>query len=443
MTRILAIGSDRHFVARAVARGHDVTVVRNVTAVRNRLATFPDEVEELAVQDQTDLEEVLVRLGHAGRTPGDFDGIHTNHEGSIVVTGAIRAMASLPGPDPATAVLLRDKALQKGTLECAGVRVASSRVFQAPPSSLDVAGMGWPLIVKPSSGTGTARTYRLDDAEMFDSAMEKNFAASTDPLIVEQYVEGDELVLDGWVRDGVLEFASAARYAQTCLDVVSSGTSLRIHRGDEVVPEEDRESLCELASRALSALGLRSSLFHLEAFRSPTGELTFGECAARRGGGLTQEEVQLATGVSLADAAVDLCVGGAPNRTSGPSGTSRVVGSIDLGLRAGLVLGLPNTDELRALPGVEYFRYMTHLGARSEGPGASTASPAASALVRGDGLTEVDHRLDALEMAFTEGVVVIPDQDAGAMRHFQVEGLGRRDLVDVPFEPGTASGLVS
>ncbi|MFE5220259.1 MULTISPECIES: ATP-grasp domain-containing protein [unclassified Streptomyces] len=433
MTRVLLIGSDRYFAEACVARGLEVVAVRNAGAIRNGVLTFPEEVRQLPVADQTNTEAVISGLAHAGLTLGDFDGIYTNYELAVVMTAGLAQAAGVPGPGADVAVLMRDKYLQKQRLVQAGVAVTGSRVFWNPPVPADVEDLGYPLVLKPVAGVGTEATVRVEDSEAFRKAVTSFFPSGRNHkgLQVEQFVTGEEFCLDGWVHDGAIGFSSVGRYARTCLEAVEAGESLRIYRCTEATHPGLATEANRLATDALSALGLHSGVFHLEFFRLPDGKLVFSECAARRGGPFNEEEVRVSRSVSLAEAAVDLCLGLRPDGT--PTDPTCEVGSVHPKLPSGVVLNLPRAEELAAIEGVEYVRFYTYLGATYAGPSSSLYQPAAAMLVSAPTATELDLRLSQVETAFVKGSVVSPNTSPRQMRDFQSQVLGRDDLRYQPF----------
>ncbi|MEU8927780.1 ATP-grasp domain-containing protein [Kitasatospora sp. NPDC048545] len=413
-----------------MARGLDVVAVRNASVFSNGLLTFPEEVRQVAVPNQSDLEQVVSGLGHAGLAMGDFDAVYTNFEFAVVMAAGLAQNLGLPGLGTEVAVRMRDKYLQKQRLAEKGIPVAESRVFHTPPALADVEALGFPLVLKPVAGAGTESTTRVDDAKAFQRAADAFFSTkgARQVLLVEQFIAGEEFVLDGWVHDGVIGFSSLGRYERPCLEVATSGTSLRMYRCSEATHPGLAERATKLAADALTALGMCSGVFHLEFFRLPDGGLVFSECAARRGGAMVEEEIRLARSVSLAEASVDLCLGAAPQ--TAPTAQVLEVGSIHPKLPAGVVLDLPNIHRLAQQDGVEYVRYFTYLGATSSGSFTSTDQRAAAMLVSAPTLTELDKRLEHVETMFLDETVLSPNASPRHMREFQVEVLGRGDLAD-------------
>ncbi|MFE2528589.1 acetyl-CoA carboxylase biotin carboxylase subunit family protein [Streptomyces sp. NPDC059382] len=435
MSRVLLVGSDRYFAEACVARGIEVVAARDTSAFRNGMLAFPPEVLQLPVTSQTDTEAILTAPAHADLSLADFDGVHTNFEYAVVMAAGPAAAAGLPGPGTGVAVLMRDKYLQKQRLGRSGVAVAASKLFWSPPTAASVEDMGFPLVLKPVAGAGTDATTRVEDPDSFRRVVATFYAKSAHRgLLIEQFVEGEEFILDGWIHDGIIHFSSLGRYAQTCLEATNLGTALRVFRCSDSTHPDLQERAAKLASEALGALGLRSGVFHLEFFRTPDDRLVFGECAARRGGGLTEEAVLLSHSVSLAEASVDLCLGATPKVPQ--TAPTLEVGDIQPKLPSGVVFDLPRIEDLSAMDGVEYVRYFTYLGATSAGSPGSSRKPAAAMLVSASTPADLDTRIDQVEEAFLCGTVVIPNNTPRHMREFQVAELGRDDLRDRAYVHG-------
>jgi hypothetical protein len=95
------------------------------------------------------------------------------------------------------------------------------------------------------------------------------------------------------------------------MEIVAKNIPFRMYRSSN---RHHQHQASDLAARAFAALGLRSSVFHMEFFVRPDGELMFSECGARRDGVLREEEVRVSRGISLASAAVDIAMDRRPDQ---------------------------------------------------------------------------------------------------------------------------------
>jgi hypothetical protein len=176
---------------------------------------------------------------------------------------------------------------------------------------------------------------------------------------------------------------------------------------DPVVYAEVYENVTPTVRAALTALGLRNGVFHMEVFRNAqTGEVWFSECAARRGGGLTHEEIAFKFGIDLGAAALRLAAG----LTAQIAVDVRpgFVGATFLPQREGILLSCPTAQDVTERPSVAYARIELPAGFHMRGTVTDT-------IVRVGQVMLHSETLDGLRSAgahvvewFTEKMVVLP-----------------------------------
>lgn len=403
--RILLIGTDRYVLDACVRRGLDVVLVRGFHSVDNGQVEVPAGITVIAVEDQKNPEHVLAALLRAGYGATRFDAVQTTNEQSLVTAMVLARLYGCDRLDPLAAVLFRDKWLQKDAVRRAGVATARSTFVsdfrELPKLPYERA------VLKPAAGAGTALTAVVrNDAELAEAAASFQARnAAVRQFVLEEYVEGDEWVADGVVVDGDLRFLALGSYGMPCLEAVSGATPLRMRRFDPDTETHVYELARPLATRALNALGLTAGVFHMELFWDGA-RLLFSECAARRGGGLIQEEVHFKFGVDLADAAVAVALGQAPALDAAVR--PEAVGTTFLVGPSGVLLSSPTPADLRIQPGVRFARVEMPRGAVIAAGLADTNSRVGIALVTGENAVELFTRMDALTRLFAASCEVLP-----------------------------------
>jgi hypothetical protein len=144
----------------------------------------------------------------------------------------------------------------------------------------------------------------------------------------------------------------------------------------------------------------------MEFFRGRDDVLTFGECAARRGGGLIHEEVETKFNVHLGAATLRCALGRHPE----PAVESRpeTVGTTFLMGSPGTLVSCPSQDELMEQPGVVLARIEFPVGGQfAEGP-ASTDRRIGQVLVTADSEEGLQRRFAELREWFAERTVITP-----------------------------------
>lgn len=412
---ILMLGTDRYAMRACLRHDIDAVVVCGPGGRDNGFVHVPEGLCALPVDDQTSVEAIMMALHRAGLADRQFGGIQTTDEWALVTGSVLAPHLRCEFLDPATAVHFRDKSLQKRRVKAAGLKAARITVIDdIHDASGLLAGVDElpykKAVLKPIGGAATMRTSVVDSLAGLRAQGEAYRREKTKQrtFVLEEFVAGDEWVADGFVFDGELVFCSLGTYASPCLSTVSQGHALSIRRFD---PDRDLamfERGLPVVRTALRALGLRSSVFHMELFYDPeTGDVTFGECAARRGGGLIHEELQAKFGVNLGESAVLCAVGQRPEPPVKVD--PRVIGSGFLMGRPGTLVRCPSPAEITAQPSVLFARVERPYGARLAGEVAGTNDRIAQCLIATDSELEFTDRLAEVRAWFGERVVVIPE----------------------------------
>ncbi len=362
----------------------------------------------VVVPDPADVEGVVSGLARAGLSPGDFALICAAHEFTMVAAATLAVLggttASLPVP---VAVALRDKFVQKTRVRAVGVPTADFEVADAPGAvkeAVDRLG-GFPVIVKPTAGAGALDTTRLDCAAR---AEEWAAGAAAVPWLVESYVSGAEVHIDGVVRDGSVHFLSAARYLTNLIELHDGAAVV----GSVVIHPDAEPQLyaraADLTRTALPALGHTDGVFHLEAFEQPDGTLVFGECAGRVGGGRVDHMIERMFGIDLhqqwVTAALKLPADPVP-RTVQPGS----FGWVHLAAPAGRIRSMPGREALLGQAGVVEVEVRAKPGDVVPERRPDSRTRAARALVAGRDAAEVRDRITALQAWFAASVEVASD----------------------------------
>jgi hypothetical protein len=228
-------------------------------------------------------------------------------------------------------------------------------------------------------------------------------------FILEEYVPADEeWLVDGFVFDGELEFFALGRYSQPCLTVIADNLPFWTRR---LAPDTDADAYAAaepVVRAALAALGLRDGVFHMELFHDrASGKVTFGECAARRGGVLVHEEVQAKFNVDLCDAALLCALGHRPEPLVKVA--PQVVGSTFLPGRPGTLVDCPTPDEVLALPDVRFVRLECPPGTRFPATVNSTNQRVGQVMVAARSEERLLRRLGEVREWFEQRIAVLPD----------------------------------
>lgn len=407
---ILMLGTDRYAMRACLEHDVDAVVVCGPGGRDNGFVPVPAGLRALPVDDQASAEAILMALHRAGLAGHRFTGIQTTDEWALVTGSLLAGHLGCEFPDPVTAIHFRDKSLQKSRVRAAGVRATRVTVIDDIHEPID----DFPYaraVLKPVAGAATVRTSVVESlADLRARGAEyRREQTKQRTFVLEEYVAGDEWVADGVLYDGELLFCSIGTYADPCVSAVGETLPLSIRRFD---PDQDKayfDLALPVVTRSLSALGLRDGVFHMELFHDPaTGELTFSECAARRGGALVHEELQAKFGVSLGESAVLCAARRRPELTVKTD--PRVIGGGFLMGRPGTLWRCPSPAEITSRPGVLFARVERPFGTHIAAGLAGTNTRIAQCLVAADSPAEFHERLADVRAWFDGELVVMPDK---------------------------------
>ncbi|GAB3976807.1 hypothetical protein GCM10029978_064740 [Actinoallomurus acanthiterrae] len=402
---MLVLGRQPKSINALQRRGAEVTCVVPGDGRRSSVvaaSAFPS-AREICVTTPSNLEDVVGGLEREGIDLGDFDVVCSQHEFSLAAASALGGEARCHLP-MATVIRLRDKAVQKAAVREAGIPAADFEVVTdlGRLTSAVVPGR----VLKPLASSSSRNVFVIADPESAKAAIEEiRYRRSTDPWLVEEFVDGAEHQIDGVVRDGEIRFLAVSRYLQNLIEVRSGGLNASV-----VLDPADEKDLYArargLADEALRALRHRDGIFHMEVFQQPGG-LVFGECAGRISGGMTDVLLAEKFGVDLHDEWA-LSVLREPS-TIASEKSEAMVGDIYLTTPPGRLIELPGEDEINARPGVVHARVTAVPGEEMPHEPDASSVCAAQAVVRGKDAAEVERRLWDLAQWFRTATVI----DAG------------------------------
>ena len=238
-----------------------------------------------------------------------IDRVECLWEPYMLLAARLREQLGLPGMTVEQTVPFRDKERMKQVLDAAGIRTphhyratSAAQVWEA------AAQVGYPLIVKPIDGAGSADTHRVDSPEGLALVLEQ--VRHVPEVSVEEFVEAEEFTYDTVCADGEVLFENVCWYRTRPLQT-------RIHEWITPVTVALRDlSVPHLADGlsmgrdVLSALGFRTGFTHMEWYRRADGEVVFGEIGARPPGARTVDVMNYATDGDLFTAWAEAVVHG-------------------------------------------------------------------------------------------------------------------------------------
>jgi biotin carboxylase len=227
--------------------------------------------------------------------PGvEIDRVEALWEPCVLAAAHLREVFDVPGMRPDVAVGFRDKAVMKERLAQAGLRVPrSARISTAREAREAAERIGYPLVIKPVSGAGSADTHRLAGPDDLDAVLPR--LGHVPEASIEEYVAGDELTYDTVSIDGLPAFDSVSQYHPKPIEGRSQEwiSPAQITFRDPHA-EPALAAGIALGQDVLRTLGMGTGFTHMEWFRTPEGQAVFCEVAARAPGARLVDQMNFA-----------------------------------------------------------------------------------------------------------------------------------------------------
>jgi biotin carboxylase len=154
-----------------------------------------------------------------------------------------------------------------------------------------------PWVLKPRTGASSLGIKKIDDPETLWRLLDTLGDRASHHLL-EQYLPGEVFHVDSIVDQGKVLFAAAHRYGTPILDLHTRGgvyTSRGLERGTP-----DEVDLQEINREVIAGLGLVEGVTHIEYIKGAAdGRFYFLEASARVGAGMTEDMIEVASGLNL------------------------------------------------------------------------------------------------------------------------------------------------
>ncbi|HET9627772.1 MAG TPA: hypothetical protein VFP84_40720 [Kofleriaceae bacterium] len=228
----------------------------------------------------------------------EVDRVLANWEVMVLSAARLRERFGVPGMTVDTVRGFRDKQLMKERVAAAGLRVPRAvRVRTVAETRAAADQIGFPLIVKPIAGAGSADTYRVDDGPGLDAVLARMHHVKE--ASCEEFVAGDEFTFDTVSIAGVPAFANVAQYLPRPLDARSHEWISPVIITVRDLQQPALAGGITLGHRVLGALGMGDGFTHMEWFRKADGEVVFGEIGCRPGGAHLVDQMNYTCDIDL------------------------------------------------------------------------------------------------------------------------------------------------
>lgn len=266
------------------------------------LGALPDAMrahlhDYLQVPRLLDEDDVVARV-HQWLRGRSIDLVLANWEVMVMTAARLRERFGLPGMTVDAVRGFRDKQVMKERVAAAGLRVPRAERVRTTRDAREAAErIGYPLVLKPIAGAGSADTHRVDDDAQLEAALAKMLHVGE--ASCEEFVDGEEFTFDTVCIGGAPAFENVAQYLPRPL---VARTNEWISPVIITVRDLDQAKLADgiaLGRRVLGALGMGDGFTHMEWFRKADGEVVFGEIGCRPGGAHLVDQMNYTCDIDL------------------------------------------------------------------------------------------------------------------------------------------------
>jgi biotin carboxylase len=307
-----------------------------------------------------------------------------------VTAAYVSERLGLPAPyGHATAALVADKLRMKQELVRLGIPTAAHQVLDSPAQAARLA-MGFPVVAKPTDTGGSKGVRKASDAAELQLAVDEAFKASrASQILVEEFLDGEEVGADCLVRDGEPRIlALRKKYIQRGVGgaVLSAYASV----SPAAISPAARQRIGGVTRDIVRGFGLRTTPLLVQ-FMVDGDQVRVIEFAPRVGGGLNSRFVLLGAGVDLIDATVDAWLG-RPAVLADADGCRGFLAANHVYAEAGRFGEVRGVEALLG-DGTVAELYVHKARGAAIGASMSSADRVASFMVRADGEAELLRRI--------------------------------------------------
>jgi hypothetical protein len=238
-------------------------------------------------------EDYYRAMAHLSARHGPIDRVESLNEHWLLWESMLRDDFNVYGPRRAEMVRSRSKSGMREVFRSAGVVCTEGeKVVSAEQVRAFARVHGFPLVFKPDTGVGAARTFKVSD----DSELSSALGQSLEGYVVERFSSGALVSFDGLTgKDGEILYCTSHVYSSGVMEMVNEGKDV-FYFSRRAIPEK----LEQAGRKVVRAFGLRERFFHIEFFEEGSGVRAL-EINLRPPGGFTTDMMNYGSDIDIYD----------------------------------------------------------------------------------------------------------------------------------------------
>ncbi len=248
----------------------------------------------------------------ARETP--VDAILSVDDTATELAALANARLGLPNNSPDSATAARDKHVMRSMLKAGGAPCPFFELYPADIDPADIASsITYPCVIKPRRLSGSRGVIRANDPAEFVTAFNRvkrmllsdGYDLAKTSLLVEEYLPGVEVALEGLLTDGSLQVLTLFDKPDPLDGPFFEET---IYVTPSRLPEDVQQAIADATAQGAKALGLQHGPIHAELRINDRGPWII-EMAGRSIGGLCSTILEFGSGVGLEEIILRHAVG--------------------------------------------------------------------------------------------------------------------------------------
>ncbi len=222
-----------------------------------------------------------------------IDRIECLWEPGVMLAAELRDHFGVAGLSVEHAHLYRDKEAMKIALDKAGIRTPRHVAVDSVAGCwAAVEEIGFPVILKPIDGAGSADTYRVASREELRAVLP--LLRHVPRISVEEFIDGEEYTFDTITIDGDIAYYNIAWYRPRPLIARSNEWISPQVIALRNVDDSDLAGGVQMGFDVIKALQFDTGFTHMEWYRKSDGEVVFGEIGGRPPGAHQVDQMKYA-----------------------------------------------------------------------------------------------------------------------------------------------------
>jgi hypothetical protein len=270
--------------ARAVKQLEDVVLLGICEDLPNPAdaGLFTDVVRVNQVHDPLQLIDVARRLSEKH---GVLERIVTVHETLLMPVAQACEALGLQGMSVSTVRRTLNKSSLKRVLREVGFETARDQLItDGAAAQRFVEQVGFPVVLKPLTGSGGLATWRIRTDEQLDMALDVLKPSPENAVFIEDHLHGQELCIDTITIANEPRFFSICCYRPTILEALEDSRIQWICVMPRDITGELYRDFIEQGLAAVRALAVGNAMTHMEGFLLEDGTVRFNDATLRPAG---------------------------------------------------------------------------------------------------------------------------------------------------------------